>query len=1491
MLNGNIPGGQNLAGVGGGGISSNAVSGSSIGGTPIPPTTIQPSSSGLNKNGDSGLKKVIPNPPTKTSTTTTTYIDPAFLASHVKPGAGDMWLTTDDFNSLTTTEQGLYKSTGYDGLTGYWKANNIAYNDQVQAYHAQVQAYYASDPVKTAQQRINELQQEAANDDQLAENGTLNGVYYGDDPAHHSVSPDQKNAYQTEAAKSRATAALLKSYIDAQAPIPPQLAALADPKITPFVTVNSDGTFNVNVIQAAKIGVDTTLLKSVGATDADIAQGNAQRSLVKYAIVGGGFDLNRAVADNVNTTTLKTAYGFSDDAITQAKTYNTVMSVLNKGYKQDTGYLVTQAVADGKLTLAQVNTAGFNITSSDVAQTIKNNAAMKILDSGYKDGSKYEIGQAILDGKITNDQALGLGFQQSDIDESVTAAKANADAKNTNASVSITPSDTGVSTDSIQQEINTAITSKRPNLGNVDALNRAIEDAGYWDNAKLGKRALLGGKLVYTDAKGHILTTQDQVRIIWNSLTADQQTEVAGNYSTDLYRSNPFSETVMQIEEAGQKAGIVGEMAIAPITGILNPIAKATSHQHVTTSDIVNAVLTAVGDTLIVGGALDWGGGMGSPLGENAGRALAGISRTGKIIVDSLTTGMGVVGVTNTIIQAKEGKTAGSTLAVEAALSVFALWGGAGGLISKIVPKGTPNIDVAQQFIDNMRKQTTPEGLSKESPLQSDYHIQGGADKGLTEVTGDLLDEPIAEEHVSSLNKQVTEAADKVDSIENDLKTAKSPTRTFSLQEQLTTANADLSDLKTQLGDAENNLSVARMGKTAYQQSQLTADYRDVVQDSTDYAQNYKDMLTLKDKITDYKATLDKLGSNVTANAESYGIKEMESQLKDLQSKLPELDKTLTESNAKFKASFKSYAEYLKTNEIYRGSEIDVGMKDLPEDPAANIRSTLDQLVHGDNSTEAIAAQQEKVDALQEELTAAKDSLHNISGTEKLEAVEKALAEEQAKLGMMKIGSLSETQSRLLSARQELADIQEIKTNAKNLTPKAIAKMNAIQSQLVGQIDEMEGVMKKQVIQGKGLADTAKVEYLRDGKGNINGARVYTDEGVFKVPVKEVIVKTPTADNPEATTKSYVPQLRAADEITYVKNAKGNLVQTVTPGRFLGEEESTGGGTAVKPALKPITGGGTSSTTTQSTATMTESQLAALRASAGWTFGGSGSATHAVGAPLKTTVPITPTKTGKNPSKNPSELPISPSKIPDFNPKPNTRTITPFVPEESPIQGGKPQGGGKTKPDSGTQHNTGNVPANMAENITGKDNENQNQNMTLSDTQLKVKPKEATKTKVISPTKVQLKNKEEENRGIIKDSLPQKPTEKEIRKAVKKNKGAITWNQGELEGKRRWDVILFPYDQKNDHQIVWGKPPAGAKIVTGAGSAFNTAKVLYGRAPSQELSNISGMGAFRLTISPSGLNGLSLHYQAIADRKAGISQPLKANLGGHGRAFPLRGNK
>jgi len=79
---------------------------------------------------------------------------------------------------------------------------------------------------------------------------------------------------------------------------------------------------------------------------------------------------------------------------------------------------------------------------------------------------------------------------------------------------------------------------------------------------------------------------------------------VAGLYSQDLYRTNPFAETTKQIAVAGQKGGISENWRPSPLTGITIPIAKATSGQHVTAQDVEGAALTVVGDVLMVGGGM-----------------------------------------------------------------------------------------------------------------------------------------------------------------------------------------------------------------------------------------------------------------------------------------------------------------------------------------------------------------------------------------------------------------------------------------------------------------------------------------------------------------------------------------------------------------------------------------------------------------------------------------------------------------------------------------------------------------------------------------------------------------------------------------------------------------------------------------------------------------------------------------------------------------------
>lgn len=405
MLNENMAGGGHVAGTSGGIVSSS--SGVSINKTPVPipssgltKTTIAPSAASALKVSNSGLQKstVVPQ-------SSSTVIDPAFLADHVKPGSGDLWLTKEDYAKLSPAEQQAYNTGGYSALQSYWTANNIATASQSAADQAQFDATYQtpgagdqyitkadyknlssaeqkaydtggyaalqsywtvqtttyndSPDVKSAKQRITDLQQDITN----AQNDIANNQNPWDDPASNP-------ALQQEIQTDTAIINILQSYINAQQPIPTNITTIASAKMIPYVTANPDGTLNIDVTHAASIGVDPATLKAAGATDGQISTGQALHDLALYAVSGGGIDIDRAVAAGVPDATLKAA-GFQDSDIAAAKSVSATMATLAKSYKSGDGYLVAQAVADGAITQDQAAAAGFIVSKSDVASSLK----------------------------------------------------------------------------------------------------------------------------------------------------------------------------------------------------------------------------------------------------------------------------------------------------------------------------------------------------------------------------------------------------------------------------------------------------------------------------------------------------------------------------------------------------------------------------------------------------------------------------------------------------------------------------------------------------------------------------------------------------------------------------------------------------------------------------------------------------------------------------------------------------------------------------------------------------------------------------------------------------------------------------------------------------------------------------------------------------------------------------------------------------------------
>jgi hypothetical protein len=442
--------------------------------------------------------------------------------------------------------------------------------------------------------------------------------------------------------------------------------------------------------------------------------------LARYTDSNGNIDIGKALAGGVTADFIIQHTSASLSDIKQAQTINKVNSVLkpNKDGTYNTSD-INAAIASGKLTQADVNIVFGTIASNTTTKNTPISPANRALGDGGTTNTSYpatysqdDWDKDIASGKIAAGSVFGSYDPKTGL-------------------VSYTTATNAAASKAVMTEINTALTSKKPNLGNVDALNTAIEDAGFWNNSALNAKRDLQTGLLYDAKTKQVLTQQDQVNRVWNTLTPEQQASVAASYSQDLYRTNPFAEITKNIAVAGEKGGLIGQMAVAPLTGITLPIAKATSGQKVTAPDIEGAVITAVGDVLMIGGGFE----AISTTTNAAGKVIASSAAPAvKAITSGLLTGMGAVGVVNTIMQAKAGKTAGSTLAVEAALSVASLVGGAGGLVSSIVPKTTPNIDVAQQFINGLKDQTTPEGLAKNSPFQAPSNISGANEFGEPDV-------------------------------------------------------------------------------------------------------------------------------------------------------------------------------------------------------------------------------------------------------------------------------------------------------------------------------------------------------------------------------------------------------------------------------------------------------------------------------------------------------------------------------------------------------------------------------------------------------------------------------------------------------------------------------------------------------------------------------------------------------------------------------------
>jgi len=106
---------------------------------------------------------------------------------------------------------------------------------------------------------------------------------------------------------------------------------------------------------------------------------------------------------------------------------------------------------------------------------------------------------------------------------------------------------------------------------------------------------------------------------------------------------------------------------------------------------------------------------------------------------------------------------------------------------------------------------------------------------------------------------------------------------------------------------------------------------------------------------------------------------------------------------------------------------------------------------------------------------------------------------------------------------------------------------------------------------------------------------------------------------------------------------------------------------------------------------------------------------------------------------------------------------------------------------------------------------------------------------------------------------PRGGSDKEKRQIIKKSGGAIAWRQGELQGKDVWYVGMQPYSAEKDYVVVLGRKPAGANIVKGPGSAYQTVTLLKGSPPEKKVTG--DIGFFDFALEPKGSRKIGISFR------------------------------
>ncbi len=115
----------------------------------------------------------------------------------------------------------------------------------------------------------------------------------------------------------------------------------------------------------------------------------------------------------------------------------------------------------------------------------------------------------------------------------------------------------------------------------------------------------------------------------------------------------------------------------------------------------------------------------------------------------------------------------------------------------------------------------------------------------------------------------------------------------------------------------------------------------------------------------------------------------------------------------------------------------------------------------------------------------------------------------------------------------------------------------------------------------------------------------------------------------------------------------------------------------------------------------------------------------------------------------------------------------------------------------------------------------------------------------------------------IKPSLPIKPRGKvdsdtQKRETIVNAGGAVAWSQGRLNDKPVWHTVVKPYTPQ-DHIVVVGKTPEGAKLFPGPGEAYRSITLLRGQGPSKP-TRLEGGAVDPVLYTPKDGKGIAISF-------------------------------